>query len=533
MENIQGKNFTIEIIPKKRVLQSIARDINLNMAILELIDNSIDAWKRNNTGNKLVIAIKVTKGDKDNGKLSQLDYEDNAGGIPVKKITELFTLGDTGASQYEKSIGEFGVGLKRALFSLSKEFIIESKAPQEDGFTCKVDVSSFLKDPEWKLEYSVGSSAPLEKSIIRFLGLNYEIGDKTERDFRKVIAETYSHTISNNGEIFVNNTEVTFHKFDEWTEFAENYSEYSPKRVQSKVEVEGKKVEVDITVGLMKTFHTTGEYGFYIYCNDRLAVKDGKEEQLGFNGKEFTYPHNRISRFRCEVRLNGPRSLVPWNSTKSGINYNLPLMSVLLPGLKKLAKPYLNFSNRLSTPGKSGINGLVERKANEVNTTKEKDLIKYFETLPDLKSRAKRESFKRGKSSKTDPWKKSLMDAVTIIDSIIRKKTPEYKNRVAVLILDSTIEVSMRAYLKNVVNTDESRKEGNERQFYKLMDFAKKRSGTLNVDKSTWVNIAHFHEIRDKLYHEFSDIDVTEGSIESYKEAALDMLEKLLSIMLR
>lgn len=530
MENIQKTPIVIEITPKKRVLRSIARDLTLNMSILELIDNSIDAWKRNKTGDKLVVSIKISKGVKEDKKISQLDYEDNSGGISISKISELFTLGDSGGSENEESIGEFGVGLKRSLFSISDEFLIESKANEEEGFTCKVNVKSFINDPNWKLEYLPGTNISKGKTIVKFLGLNFEVGDKIERELRKEIAETYSHTISNNGEVFVNNQDITFHKFDEWTEFRGDYEDYSPKNLQGKIEIEEKKVEVNIIVGLMKSLHTTGDYGFYIYCNDRLAVKGGKDEGLGFNGEEFSYPHNRLARFRCEVRLNGSRGLMPWNSTKSGINYNLPLMLAILPGLKKLSKPYLNFSNRIASPTHSGLNGLVETTITDVKPVIKNDLAKFFETLPNLNSRKKMIKTKMPKLAKVDPWKKSLMDTITITESIIKKKSPEHKNRVAVLILDSTVEVSMRSFLKNVIGTKESRKEGDERGFPVLMNHAKQRSGNLNISSVTWTNIRHLHDIRDKLYHEFSDIIVTDQSIEDYKESVIDILEKLLSI---
>lgn len=210
MENIEGKTYEVEIIPKKRVLRSIARDLNLTMAVMELIDNSIDAWKRNNTGNKLVVNIKINKAD---DAPSIFEYADNSGGVKINNISQLFTLGDTGASEEEESIGEFGVGLKRALFSMAQAFSIESKFQGEKGFVCNVKVDSFLSDSNWKLNYTVGTSIPDGKSSIKFVNLNYEVSEKIEREIRKAIAETYSRTIANNGEVFVNNTEIIFHKF--------------------------------------------------------------------------------------------------------------------------------------------------------------------------------------------------------------------------------------------------------------------------------------------------------------------------------
>ena len=93
---MKGEVIKVNVTPKKRVLRSIARDLDLTRPVLELIDNSIDAWKINNTGTKLVINIHVSKKD------SKLIFKDNAGGVSMSSISQLFTLGDTGRSARRK-----------------------------------------------------------------------------------------------------------------------------------------------------------------------------------------------------------------------------------------------------------------------------------------------------------------------------------------------------------------------------------------------------------------------------------------------
>lgn len=521
MENMKGGVIKVNVTPKKRVLRSIARDLDLTRSVLELIDNSIDAWKTNNTGIKLVIDIHVSKKD------SKLIFKDNAGGVSMSSLSQLFTLGETGRAAREDSIGEFGVGLKRALFSLSKDFTIDARYPEEKGFHCPVNVSKYLADDEWELVCVSGATAPEGSTIIEFTDLNFEVSDKVEHELRKAIAETYVDTLINNGEIFVNSTAVSFNKFNQWTKFDGDHAEFSPKRVEMKIDVQGEKIGVDITVGLMETFHQTGDYGFYIYCNDRLAIRDGKDTQLGFNDYEFSYPHARFARFRCEVRINGRRDLMPWNSTKSGLNYDHEVMRAILPGLKKLASPYLKFSAKLASSGDLQV---TEKPITSIPITSIKNPAAYFDQLPPITTRLHTKRTKKNPKSKVQSWKKSLTDVIQITDNIFKKKAPEHKNRVVILLLDSAAEVGMRAYLRLVINTEDSRKESGTRGFNELVKFVKLRSENQGVENETWTSIDQMHRIRDKLYHEFSDMTVADSSIISFKAAILDLFDKLLEI---
>lgn len=521
MEAIKSGVIKVNVTPKKRVLRSIARDIDLTRSVLELIDNSIDAWKTNNTGIKLVIDIHISKQD------HKLTFKDNSGGVPRTSIAQLFTLGDTGRAAREDSIGEFGVGLKRALFSISKDFTLDAKYSGESGFHCPVNVNKYLADDEWELVCELGTNVPEGSTLIEFTDMNFEVSDKVERELRKAIAETYVDTLTNNGEVFVNSTAVTFNKFNEWTKFDEDHADFSPKHVEMKTDVQGEKIGVDITVGLMESFHQTGDYGFYIYCNDRLAVRDGKDPQLGFNDTEFSYPHARFARFRCEVRINGRRDLMPWNSTKSGLNYDHEVMRVILPGLKKLASPYLKFSAKLASTRDMTV---TEKPMSSIPVTTIKNPSAYFDQLPPVTTRLRTKRAKKKHSVRLQSWKKSLTDVLLITDNIFNKRAPEHKNRVVILLLDSAAEVGMRAYLRLVVNTDDSRKEAGTRGFNELVKFVKERSKNQNVDSETWTSIDQMHRIRDKLYHEFSDMTVEDSSILGFKAAILELFEKLLQI---
>jgi hypothetical protein len=66
----------------------------------------------------------------------------------------------------------------------------------------------------------------------------------------------------------------------------------------------------------------TAQLCVYVYCNHRLVVKELRSREVGyFVTSEAGVPHPDASLCRVSVRLQGPARLMPWNSTKSRINY--------------------------------------------------------------------------------------------------------------------------------------------------------------------------------------------------------------------
>ncbi len=523
MENQSSYFKRINITPKKKLLRSMATDLDFRMALFEIIDNSIDAWKKNRTNTKLMIHIYA---DREHGTLT---YQDNAGGVEENNIAELFTLGDNGKKNSQETIGEFGVGLKRALFFMAKRFVLESKALGEDGFRINLDVDRYFDDENWEMAYSLKTDLDEGSTRITFSAINFNMSEKVERDLRKSIAETYAYTLTNSGEIFINNTPVTFYKFEAWAKFEDPYNMYSPKNLRFKIDSGGMSANVSVKVGLMETSAQTGDYGFYIYCNDRLAIRAGKTPELGFNDNEFHYPHARLARFRCEIFINGPGNLMPWNSTKSGLNFDNPLLKEILPAIKKLSYPYLRFSSKIASP-----KHLIDQPIIKIFKNDEQILIddinKYVESYPEFGSRARLQKGNKRTNRNLSPWKQALLDAIKIAEGIIMKDKPEHKNRVAVLILDSTIEISLRDYLIYVVADKDSKVQGKEPHFDNLMKDVRGRSKNQGINKDSWEKISNLHRIRDDLYHNAADITVEDKSVLTFKEAVLEIISKLFNI---
>ncbi len=523
MENPLSEFKKINITPKKKLLRSMATDLDFRMALFEIIDNSIDAWKKNRTDTKLMIHIYA---DRERGTLT---YMDNAGGVSESNIAELFTLGDNGSKTSQETIGEFGVGLKRALFFIAKKFVLESKTFNEPGFKTVLDVDRYFDDENWEMQYSLHNDLDEGSTRISFSGLNFNMSEKVERELRKGIAETYAYTLANNGEIFINESPVTFYRFDAWAKFEEPYGEYSPKNLEFKIESGRGNVNVSVKIGLMESSVQTGDYGFFIYCNDRLAIKAGKTPELGFNDSEFHYPHARFARFRCEIFINGPGNLMPWNSTKSGLNFETPALKEIMQPVKRIAYHYLQFSSKLASPKNMVDQPIIKRVRNEEQEVI-KDINKYVEKFPDIGKRASSSKKKKKTAKNLIPWKQALIDAIKIAEGLMIKEKPQHKNRVAILILDSTVEISLRYYLIYVVADKGSKEQAKVTHFEDLMKNVKGRSRNQGISDDTWNKISNLHRNRDQLYHMAADMTVEDQSVLTFKEAVLDILGKLFDI---
>ena len=111
---------TIEGNPTKSFfIQMITRDITINDAIIDLLDNSIDgASKLRSDGNYEGLFIDIT--------INKYEFivKDNCGGFSLEvaqKYAFRFGRPDE-APESTGSVGRFGIGMKRALFKMGKIF---------------------------------------------------------------------------------------------------------------------------------------------------------------------------------------------------------------------------------------------------------------------------------------------------------------------------------------------------------------------------------------------------------------------------
>ncbi|MEH2226452.1 O-methyltransferase [Nostoc sp.] len=135
---------------KDLFIYMLVRDIPLIRAIIDLVDNSVDGathLQSNENYEGLWIKILVNE--------EYFQIQDNCGGITVNDAEEYaFKFGRANDAELTpKSIGRFGIGMKRAFFKIGKKFTVESTT-SSSKFVVSEDVEEWKKKDEWTFEFS-------------------------------------------------------------------------------------------------------------------------------------------------------------------------------------------------------------------------------------------------------------------------------------------------------------------------------------------------------------------------------------------
>lgn len=290
-----SKDNIIEGNPTKTFfIQMITRDITINDAIIDLLDNSIDGaskLKENNDFSDLYIDITINR--------DEFIVKDNCGGFPLdiaQKYAFRFGRPDD-APETTGSVGRFGIGMKRALFKIGKNFIVESKS-ENSHFSITVNVDEWKNKTkkivlnnniqqtveDWNFEYeTVTENANLTENgtYIRVCNLTNDISDLFcnsvfLNDLKNDIERLLNFSLQKKIKITLNKQELSCKGIDLF------YSEEGTKPYYNS----GNKLGVDykIIAGLGKVGDPSIA-GWYIYCNDRLVLEADRTEITGWGKK--------------------------------------------------------------------------------------------------------------------------------------------------------------------------------------------------------------------------------------------------------
>lgn len=142
-------NDTAKAVPTKQFFVSmLTRDITLDDAILDLVDNCLDGALRLANGGEVnygehYVKIRLSK--------EQFSIEDNCGGIPRNvAINYAFKMGrepDDVRDADAETIGMYGVGMKRAIFKMGRNALVKTRHGK-DTFEVPI-TSAWLEDKSW------------------------------------------------------------------------------------------------------------------------------------------------------------------------------------------------------------------------------------------------------------------------------------------------------------------------------------------------------------------------------------------------
>lgn len=333
----------LDITPSKHIFDALIQDINEKQAILDLIDNSIDNWKINELETPLEINISIDE--------NHIVISDNAGGMDERTLPLILKPGGTNRIGGVGVKGIWGVGAKRAIFSLGRNITISTRKEghrglvlpiPEDWFRDSEDENEEERGRKWFIEAEFDNSISVGTTKINIENLKYAFNSFKNRKICDLIAKTYKDQIKDGTlQIHFNGEMVEIYPEISWAR-----SEWAPPSkyiTEIPVTETDRNIQIEIIVGIMTQAGGNYSYGIDFIGNQRKILENNLDYRMGFESGKLGLPHSTINRFKAVVRVNGDTRDIPWNSSKSSINENHPMYPYILEFIVKVCKQYTTF----------------------------------------------------------------------------------------------------------------------------------------------------------------------------------------------
>jgi len=328
--------YRVEAGADKRLFVSmLVKDIELLPAIIDLVDNSIDGARATSPGamSQHHVQLRVEPG--------RFAITDDCGGIGLDVARKYaFRFGrPTDYDGLPGSVGQFGIGMKRALFKLGREFTVTSRTATT-SFVLYVDVDQWLadSDPDWQFrmqtidtEYdpATGGGVGTEIVVTRLHeSVSQDFGNSTIlAQLREQIRMRHQAALQQGLEIKLEGERLTG--------FAPTLLSgpgFRPINERFVIPEEGGEVHCHLVAGISaaenenldegqaEDFRTPGDAGWWLFCNGRLLLFRERSALTGWGDNGAAY-HPQYRRFRGYVYLESlTTELLPWNTTKTNVD---------------------------------------------------------------------------------------------------------------------------------------------------------------------------------------------------------------------
>lgn len=329
-------------------ISMLVRDIELGPSIVDLVDNSVDGALRLHPDKAYAgLTVRV--------RCSHAEFEivDNCGGIPPDLARNYaFCFGrkpDT--PKLPHSVGQFGVGMKRALFKMGDFFRIET-ASAEGSYNIEVDVPKWRDEPQWEFRMTdlrdTKPGAPLGTRV-----LVRRLHDEISKDFSRIqfvnglmndLALRHQPAIASDLGIRVNDVPVQARVL---TLFESDQIKPGVVRVEAKPDAKRPKVLIRVVAGVSES--DPRQAGWYIYCNDRMVIGPDQGSLSGWGDGNIPRFHNQFAAFRGYVFFDSEDAgLLPWRTTKTGIDEESVVFRRARSEMLSLMRTVIDFLNKVA-----------------------------------------------------------------------------------------------------------------------------------------------------------------------------------------
>ncbi|MEV4134422.1 ATP-binding protein [Dactylosporangium sp. NPDC049742] len=348
----------VDASPEKRFfIRMLVKDIELIPAVLDLVDNSVDgalALRGEESFKDLWVRLDVSP---EGFKIS-----DNCGGIDLDVARSYaFRFGRPAEFQgIVGSIGQFGVGMKRALFKLGSAFAVESRT-SNTSFSLSVDVDGWAAEPghDWTFrfqdtnpDYSLpdGEQAgteitvsPLHPSVAEDFGNSSVIGAlRAQLRLRHRSALDRGVLMVLNGDPLTSflpalqssDTIAPIYRAFSFDETVEGVQGTVNVKLYAGIVPGERAGDNDVDEGDAEQFRSDSDAGWYVFCNQRLLIAADRTSLTGWGTAAPAY-HPQYRRFRGYLFLESAApELLPWNTTKTGVDQDSRVWRKVAPEMR-------------------------------------------------------------------------------------------------------------------------------------------------------------------------------------------------------
>lgn len=511
----------LDATPEKRIFLSIISEYDLKRSVCELIDNAIDLWSKTKKRD-LEIIIKADI------QQQTISIMDNAGGIEEQKLDHIVSPGKTTNDISDDVIGYFGVGSKRAVVALAQDISIHSRYQNDKSFTIKFDDTWITDGGSWKLPYSE-SKIKLNPSttLIELTRLRIRLDEPALIELKNHLSEIYSMFIERGTSIIVNTDKLNARSFENEWSYPPNLF---PIQFSAKIPAEDRFVDVEIISGLIDhPGDPDNSYGVFLYCNNRLIGRALTDFSVGFSSGMIGNPHYNISLTCTIVKLRGQSRDMPWDSSKSGINLKHPVFQAIRQSIIDATKRYAQISRGLQGKWDDEVfpfnTGHIISETLETIASIPKN---YLPTPPPSKQRLQQKLTNSNAAKIVQkPWAGGLLDSILAADLIFKQSFPQ-KNRICLLILDSTLEIAYKEFLVNETSIGAT----------KFKSIAENRTAVENevkthikISNPILKKIGHYYKLRCDLIHQRATPNILDTQIEDYRAIVEGLLTKMFGLL--
>ena len=354
---------------KSFFVSMLTRDIKLEEAILDLLDNCVDGILRSkiiNNGNKPYTGYRAQIRF-DNKSFSICD---NCGGIPWKLHDYAFRMGR--ASDRPKdtpgTVGVYGIGMKRAIFKIGKHCLISTQHG-ENRYEVEIDPEWISSEKDWQIPVKAAAKSRKEDGTEIVVGNLYpSIADCFSEDaqvfkaeLKRMVATHYAFIIDKGFEVKINGHLV----------------KPKPTKLIFTEKLEGKKapliqpfifktktadgVEVFLAVGFTRPIpsqdevaedqkeirYSSLEAGWTVLCNDRAVLYCDRSERTGWGEAGVPRYHTQFIAISGIVEFKSKEaSKLPTTTTKRDIDASSPLFLQIKNKMREGMRIFTDYTNK-------------------------------------------------------------------------------------------------------------------------------------------------------------------------------------------